>query len=223
MKKILFYVLLFIVTGLHAQLKEGYIRYAMKMDAKGSELSQQLFGLTETKMYFKNGKSLSVTSTPLTTMKVLNDEKGMLMLTEAGDYKIFVRKSRAELDQAKKKSMESKKAQIDIVYTQEKKTILGYPCTKAIITSAGAPGKDNKFIVWFTEKISNAQGITQNYSDALTKLKGMPLEFDMDKNGTKIQMTVKEISSKPVPDATFVLSTAGYTEKDARDLKKSFR
>jgi GLPGLI family protein len=225
MKKYLVCISLFLASQMYAQVKEGFIRYSMKMDKKGAdELFNQMMGLSETKMYFKKGKSLAITTTPLTTMRILNDEKGLLMLTEAGEHKIFMRKTRQEIEQARLRRLEKMpKSRVSIVYTNEKKKILGYDCTKAVIQYPDAHEKENKFIVWYTTAIDNPPNPNQAYPDELARIKGLPLEFDMEKNGMKMQMTVKEISLKPVPDAVFVLSTAGYIERVPKDPKKPTR
>ena len=50
-------------------------------------------------------------------------------------------------------------------------------------------------------------------------LKGMPFEYAGGQGGMKFKMTAKEVSTDPVADSKFVLSTEGYKVMTADELK----
>lgn len=106
---------------------------------------------------------------------------------------------------------------INIEYTKETKTILGYVCKKAIIKA-----KDNKrndtieYVVWYTDKIPNKMKNSNNGNNGniseLSKIPGMPMEYSFDLQGIKVTVTVTDINYDPVPDEIFNISTDGYQE-----------
>ncbi len=51
-------------------------------------------------------------------------------------------------------------------------------------------------------------------------LKGAPLEFDSNQGGMKMKMTATKVSTSPLADSQFILSTDGYTEMKMEDLQK---
>jgi hypothetical protein len=104
-----------------------------------------------------------------------------------------------------------------IEYTSEKKKIAGYECTKAIVTSTEKETKDSKIIVWVTDKIKYDAGKNKGGKDMmdLGDIKGYPLEIEIKQSqqgmDMKILMTATDVSTAPLADATFNVSTEGYT------------
>ncbi len=100
-----------------------------------------------------------------------------------------------------------------------KKKIAGYECKKAIVETKNQKGETNKTDVWYCEKL---QGVSNTSSGMGTfkGLKGASLEFSAQQGPMKIQMTATNVSTAPVADSKFVISTEGYTEIKAEDLKK---
>lgn len=196
-------------TSIQAQVKEGSIKYKMELTgAPGGNDMAAILGNASMTIYFKNDKSLTDMVSPVYTMKTLTDSKGMLMVMETIGQKSFTRNTNEELAKEKPKSYDPQ-----VVITKEKKKILGYDCTKALITTKDSKDKLSTTVMWYTDKIRCAAiaGITN--TDVLGKIKGTPLQIEIDKGAVKSRITAAEISVKPVPDAVFVLSTAGYTEK----------
>lgn len=145
-------------------------------------------------------------TTPAYHMRTLTDNTGVLMLMDAMGQKFYTRKSKEDI--AKRKTPEPL-----ISVTNETKKILGYDCKKAFITVTGNKGTVVKMAIWATDKIRNVPGIGPVNAEALSKLKGMALEVDMEQGGIKTKMTATEISTKPLTDAVFVVSTNGFAER----------
>ena len=220
MKKLFVLIAFIIATNINAQIREGIVRYNLLLENPSSKSANPMLGNSETIIYFKNGKILSEIITKAYTMKALSDDKGMLILMDVvTGTKFFTMKTKAEID---KEKIQKKIQEPTVEYTKEKKVIIGYECTKAFISFKDSHGKDMKITVWYTEKIKNFPGSGGIVDpDMLIKLKGMALEVDILLGGLKGKMTVNNISTKPVPNAVFTLSTAGYTERKVTDMKRS--
>lgn len=209
MRKLLTLFVLVLCTSVQAQVKEGSIKYKMELTgAPGGDEMAAVLGNASMTIYFKNDKSLTDMVSPVYTMKTLTDSKGVLMLMESIGQKSFTRNTKEELTKEKPKDFDPQ-----VLITKEKKKILGYDCTKALITTKDSRGKSSTTVMWYTDKIRCAAiaGITN--TDVLDKIKGTPLQIEIDRGSVKSRITAAEISVKPVPDAVFALSTAGYTEK----------
>jgi GLPGLI family protein len=210
MRKIMLLAGLVLSLGALAQAKEGFVKYKTSMSS-GTDANDMaaLLGNSSLNIYFKNERSLTEMVTPLYNIRTLSDSKGTLMLMDGTGEKIFTRTSAEE---AAKNKMPAKNAEPVLTITNEKKKILGYDCVKATVTS-----KDNttNIILWFTDKIVCSASTGFVPEEILKKIKGLPLEMNIDKGPIKSKITASEISVKPLPDAVFILSTAGYTEKKA--------
>lgn len=213
MKKLIVILGTIFISQLQAQVKEGFVKYNMEIGSDASKGMNPMSGNTDVIIYFKNEKTLMEMITPIYTMKTLMDEKGSIILMDGAGQKFFIRKTRDEMlkEKASKKMIEPV-----IVFTNEKKKILGYDCTKATITIDNGRGGKSTMTGWHTDKIHTG-GATMGFLDAevAAKFKGMLLEVDRKQGSISTKMTATEISMKPVPDSKFVLSTAGYVEKKA--------
>jgi GLPGLI family protein len=204
MKKLLFILsILFIGTIARAQISEGVINYDMKMEGMPPEATTMMGNMT-TKISFKKGKALTEVKTNINNIKTLVDATGMLMLMDNMGQKMYSKIS------AEKMKQQMSGYTPAITYTNEKRTIAGYSCVKAIITIKRGKDQSSKMDVWYTNKI--APIITSSNTAFLTGLKGMPMEYEMNQGPMKMKLTAKNVSTSPVADATFNLSTAGYTE-----------
>lgn len=204
--------------SLNAQIKEGYILYDMKIEGLPPEQAAMM-GDMETKVTFKNGKALTEVTSMMFSQQMVVDETGMTMLMEQMGNKIAMKQTKEEMDKAEAK-VKDKPADPKIEYTNETKMIAGYECKKAIITTVGKDKKEEKMEMWYCEKFENpnkeGKGRGQN---VMKGLKGMPFEYAGGQGGMKFKMTAKEVSTDPVADSKFVLSTEGYKVMTADELK----
>jgi GLPGLI family protein len=167
----------------------------------------------ETKIFFKGEKSRTETNSAFGSYIVVTDEKQMIMLMDQMGQKQFVKMSKEEMEKENKKRPDPK-----ITYTDEKKTIAGYECKKAVVESKDEKGTDEKTDVWYCEQLPYKH--VGRGGDKFKGLKGAALEFDMAQGPMKIKMAATEVSKSPVADSKFVISTDGYTEIKMEDLKK---
>jgi GLPGLI family protein len=216
MKKLITAAALLLSAFTFAQ-KEGSVTYVMTMEGLPPEQAAMM-GDMETKIFYKDKKTYTEMNSMMYSYKIVNDDNGQLFLMDQMGNKFFTRTTKEELD---KMAGESKDKEPKIEYTNETKTIAGYECKKAIVTSTGKDG-ETKTDVWYSEKVPYVSqgGGGRRGGEMFKGLKGMPLEFAVKQGQFNIKMSAKEVSFDKVPDSKFVLSTEGYTEKKMDELKK---
>lgn len=214
MKKLITAVAIFCCAFTYAQ-KEGSVTYVMTMEGLPPEQAAMM-GDMETKVFFKDNKTYTEMNSMMYSYKILNDDNGQLFLMDQMGNKFFTRTSKAELD---KNAEVAKDKEPKIEYINETKTIAGYECKRAIVTSQGKEG-EVKTDVWYSEKVPYvSQGGGRKGGEMFKGLKGMPMEFAVKQGPMNIKMSAKEVSFDKVPDSKFVVTTEGYTEKKMEDVK----
>ena len=205
--------------SLNAQIKEGSITYAMTIEGLPPEQAAMI-GDMESKVTFKNGKSLNEISSMMFTNQVLVDEKGtMLMLMEQMGNKIAVKQTKEEMEKEEAKQKD-KPTDPKMEYTNETKTIAGYECKKAIVTITNKDKKEEKMDVWYCDKFANSNKEGKGRGQGFMKgLNGMPFEYSGSQGAMKFKMMAKEVSIDPVSDSKFELSTDGYKMMTMDELK----
>lgn len=194
-----------------AQISEGSVTYAVTMEGLPPEQASMMKGM-ELTMMFKAKKSRAEFSSAMMTTTSVNDDNGSLTLMDGMGQKTFVKMSKADLEKDAKKVAEPK-----ITYIDEKKTIAGYECKKALVEVKDKKGEVQKVTVWYTEKLPYTSGGKMNQFKGL---KGAPLEFDAAQGPYKMKFSATKVSLSPVADSQFTLSTDGYTEMKKEDLQK---
>lgn len=194
-----------------AQIKEGSITYSVNFQGLPPEYESMMKG-SEMKVYFKDKKSRSEFISPMSSNTTISDETTSTTLVDAMGQKYFYKMNKADMEKENKKTPDPK-----ITYVDEKKTIAGYECKKAIIESKNEKGEDQKVDVWYTDKIQSHSAGKQ--SGQFKNLKGAPLEFSINQGQFRMQMTATNVSTSPLPDAKFAANTDGYTEKSYAEMK----
>ncbi len=177
--------------SLNAQIKEGYVLYDMKIEGLPPEQAAMM-GDMETKVTFKNGKALTEVTSMMFSQQMVVDETGMTMLMEQMGNKIAMKQTKEEMEKAEAK-VKDKPADPKIEYTNETKTIAGYECKKAIITTVGKDKKEEKMEMWYSDKFENPNKEGKGRGQGVMKgLKGMPFEYAGGQGGMKFKMTAKD-------------------------------
>jgi GLPGLI family protein len=214
MKKLIFSLIA--VAGLlttQAQIKEGSITYSVNFEGLPPEYAGMMKG-SELKVYFKDKKSRSEFVNAFSSNTTISDENNTTTLVDAMGQKYFYKMSKADMEKESKKNPEPK-----ITYLEDKKTIAGYECKKAVLETKNDKGEAQKMDVWYTDKIQSSSGSGRNQGQ-FKNLKGAPLEFSMNQGQFKMQMTATNVSTSPVADAKFTANTEGYTEKSYAEMKQ---
>lgn len=198
-----------------AQIKEGAVTYSVNFEGMPPEQAGMMKG-TEMKTFFKENKFRWELSNAFFNTVTVSDENSSTTLSESMGQKTFYKLKKEDIEKESKKHPEPK-----ITYTEEKKTIAGYECKKAIVETKTEKGEATKVDVWYTDKIQNSSSASGKMGASQFKgLKGAPLEFSMIQGPMKMQMVATNVSTSPVTDAKFTVSTEGYTEVKYEDLKK---
>ncbi|MDF2448183.1 MAG: hypothetical protein K0R26_687 [Bacteroidota bacterium] len=204
--------------SLNAQIKEGSITYDMKMEGLPPEQAAMM-GDMELKTTFKNDKVLSEMSSMMFSSQTCVDEKGMTMLMEQMGNKIAIKQTKEEMEKEAAKSKD-KPTDPKIEYLNETKTIAGYECKKAVITTVGKDKKEEKMEVWYSDKFENPNKEGKGRGQGFMKgFKGLPFEFSNAQGGMKFTMIAKAVSTDPIDDSKFNLSTDGYKMMTMDELK----
>jgi len=136
--------------------------------------------------------------------------------------KIGVKQTKEEMEKEAAKSKE-KPADPKIEYTTETKTIAGYECKKALITTVVKDKKEEKtetIELWYSDKFENPNKEGKGRGQSIMKgLNGMPFEYSGGQGAMKFKMVAKEVSVDPISDDKFNLSSDGYKMMTMDELK----
>ena len=205
--------MLSVVSFAQEEINEGVLTAKQTMSSDNEQMNARLqaMGETNAKTYFKDSKSRSETSSPMTGDMVIvidGNEKQMLMLmNQPGLGKKYMLES---IDPSEEdiKNMTVEKG-------SETKTILGYECQQYIVKMQ-QNGQDVEMEMFTTDKIS---AVSQNTTAMAGKVEGFPLYFVMKMNQMGATIEVKseitEIKKEPVSDDKLSLTPPeGYTKME---------
>lgn len=219
MKKIITAAALIFVSAIGFSQDNYTVKMSMKIDGLPPEYAAA--GKQETVSYTKGDKTKTEVTGMMGSQIVLFDGKKQTVLIEQMGNKMGYTATKEEMEAMNDKSESKPKVE----YTTEKKTIAGYECTKAIVTSVDKDKKENKVIVWVTDKIKSESHKTKggrgmvNFGD----LKGYPLEMEMKNmaQGTELKITITAtgVSTAPIADSVFVVDTEGYKLMTYKEFK----
>jgi len=224
MKTIITCAALVLVSAIAFAQDNYTVKMNMKIDGLPAEYAAM--GEQETLTYLKGEKSKVEITGMMGSQIIVSDGKNYTFLTDAMGNKSGYTATKEEMERGEKGKSESKPK---IEYTTEKKMIAGYECTKAIVTSTDKDKKDNQIIVWITEKITsnaakNKKG--KNMMD-LGDIKGYPLEMEMKQSqqgmDMKIMITASEVTTTPIADSVFNVSTDGYNMVSYKDAMEKMK
>jgi hypothetical protein len=134
-------------------------------------------------------------------------EKGT-MISEYGNQKILVALNREDMADRNKKY-----EQAEVIFKEEKKTILGYECKHALLKL-----KDGTIIHVYVAP--GLQFQNKHYDSPFHFFSGFPLEFESEVMGEWYRYTATKVLFDVVPSAQFDLPKKGYTEMNYQEVKK---
>lgn len=212
----LFFLFTFSVV---AQTTEGHVSYTITSSTNNPDMQMVIGMMDGSKMdiYFtpeatrtdvKMGLMMSVIS--ITNLKT----KDILSLMDGMGSKFATKNTITNMTE------NADSSKVEITYTEETKTILDFPCKKAIVK--GADGVETFF--WFTEDIKiNVEG--QNYFNS--KVPGFPMEFEINNNGLTMKFTAttieKELPKKTKSTLFDMTVPEGYELKTTDELMQMGR
>jgi hypothetical protein len=224
--------LIYVLGLLLLNLSTGYAQdsYTIKMTLKIEGLPPEYAGFGEQDLvsYMKGELYKNESSSMMGSSSICFDGKLITSINDKMGTKTGYTATKEEMDAANPKEAQEKPK---IEYTNETKKIAGYDCTKAIMTSISPDGKENKVIVWVTDKIKSStkgrrtggRGMQMDFGD----LKGYPLmiEATQNQNGNdmKIIITATEVSTAALDDSVFTVNTEGYTMMSYQQMMENMK
>jgi GLPGLI family protein len=217
MKKIL--LSLIFITGMvitsFAQLKEGHVTYKIDATTDNPEM-QMSVGMIQGStmdMYFKEKVTrtemkMGVMMTVVTISDATSGNVLMLLNGMIGQKAITTTQSDIE-------KVDSEKPTFEVTLVDETKTIVEYTCKKAILTDA----EGNETVFWYTEEIE----VSKKGQSSMNELvPGFPMQYEINKSGMKMVMTVTKLEKKLDVKSTELFDMTipeGYTTMTAEELK----
>ncbi|HUH28609.1 hypothetical protein [Gelidibacter sp.] len=215
MKKILFIVAATLSVTMFAQqqIDEGVVISKQTMSSDNEQMNAQLAMLGDmiTTTYFKNDKSRSELSNPMTGNTVFiadnNSKKSLVLMDNA-----MIGKKYMESDiSAAEEDLEN----VSVEKTNETKTILGYECTKYNVVM-NKDGAEVKMEIYSTDKL---KAISQQATSFGKDFSGFPMYMNMaiEQQGMKMNMVIEvtEVKAEKVSDEKFSMTPPeGYSKTE---------
>ncbi len=213
MKKllVLFTLSLGVFVSAQSELTEGVVVSKQTMASDNAEMQAQFatIGDMQTTTYFKDNKSRSEVSSPITGDIITIIDKDTNETLVMMDNPMLGKKYMLQKNEISDEQLEG----IDIVAGNGTKTILGYEC-KQYNVSLEKEGVKMEMELYTTESIN---AVSQQLDMLGGKLKGFPLYMIMKMNqmGNNITITteVTDINKDVVPDDKFNMTPAAGYEK----------
>jgi len=194
---------------------EGVITYKITYpDSKIPESQLAMFPKLMT-VTVKGTKAKTEMSTGMGNQTEITDyaEKTKVALLDMMGQKYAIKETMAEIQ----KEIDKEPKPV-VVVTTETKTIVGYPCKKAIITT-NDDGEKTTTEVWFTSELGSKE---INFDNPLYKdIDGMLMEFTMTQPQITMMFTVSNIEKKSVSAKEFDIP-ADYKLTTKEELKSKF-
>lgn len=211
MKKQLILLCLFVGTTLAAiaQTKKGEVVYTMNFSSDNPEMSMvsSMMAGSQMTMYFMPGKSRAdISMGMMGNMTTISDQKQKKTL---GLVDMMGMKYATETPLENQPAEDNANQNVEI--TSETKDILGYTCTKALVTSEGSV-----MTIWFTKDI---QAFTNGQQYHNSQIPGFPLSISINQNDMNIDMTAKEVKTSVSKKMFSMKVPEGYEMKTAEELE----
>lgn len=213
MRKLLFIVICVFSVTIHAQkqIDEGVITSKQTMSSDNEQMNAQLAMLGDmvTTTYFKNDKSRSETTNPMTgtTVFIVDDvsKKAIMFMDNAMLGKKYVETDITPSDE----DLEN----VTIEKTDEKKTVLGYECTKYNVTM-NKDGANVKMEMYATDKL---KAISQQTTAFGKDFSGFPMYMTLavEQQGVKMNLLIEvtDVKAENVSDDKFDMTPPeGYSK-----------
>jgi len=217
MKSSLTFILLFLVSAALVAGKpfDGVITYKISYpDSKFSEAQLNMFPKVMTVSVKGSKARTEMNVGGGTTVEILDYvAKTKVALINMMGQKFAIKQTAQEIE---KKNAQQPKGIVNV--TNETKSIAGYNCKKAIVTS-DEDGVKSTFEVWFTEELG---GKDANFDNPLYKdINGVMLEFLIKTPQITMKLSATSVEKKAVSAKDFEIPT-DYTLTTQEELKSKF-
>jgi GLPGLI family protein len=202
--------LLFAGNAAFAQF-EGTVVYTMETQGLTPEQAAMMGGSSEFTIYVKGDKSRSEMSMGPVNNVTITDrkEKYQVLLMDMMGNKYMIRQTLEQFNADNNTSKQTVK-----LIDGETKTIAGYKCKKAEVTSTDKDGKAFTSVVWYTEEFKPTSSTDFSKFNGLP---GYPMEFESKQGPYTIKMSVKSIVKGTVADSKFEVPKDGYKVMNSKE------
>ena len=176
-------------------ISEGVVEY----DAAVVDKQHPMAGLVPNSMsmFFKQGLYCSeMTTMGVFTSKFIANSKEKTFITMV---KVFDMKN-ACIENEKQIKGEKDAYKLNFKHTKDTKIIAGYKCKRVIATRESDPS--DVFDVYYTEELDVKK---PNYSTPYDSLKGIVMQFRLQKFGMEMEFKAKSVRKEDIPDSMFDL------------------
>ena len=183
-----------------SKISEGTIEYAVTYPPGNQDNFMTSMLPATIKYNFKNNEAsvdLEISMGIVSTSLIANLNKKQVMQT----LSVMGKKFAVVMDTNGVKKMLEKEPKRKITFLKETKQIAGYKCEKAHIDFEADSIKD--FDVYYTKDI-NIQD--PNWSSPFNEIKGVLMEFQIQKYGVEMILTAKNVIKRDIEDGHFELS-----------------
>lgn len=201
------FTLSFILPG-KSPVFEGKVVYSISYEELPAEYEAYVSMMPkEMTMYIKNEKARIEQNTGMgTTITIVDKTKNetIILMDMMGMKNAYKGASDEKKDGSTEKPV--------IKLSSETKTIAGYTCKRADVTTK----VDNEEVtntIWYTDQLPS--GLTKGVDG----IDGFPMEYSVKASGMTMAMTVKSITAEKVPDSYFTIPD-GYSVKSMDELQK---
>jgi GLPGLI family protein len=207
---------LFISTGF-AQDFEGKIEFEIKNEEK-SDPKMSMMMPKKSSMFVKNGnirmemdmamgmKSASITDGKTGNTTTLMDLMGQKYAISSNKDDAFMKK-------------QQEKMKVSVTQTDEKKTIAGYTCQKAIVSFTDTIStSETSLTVWYTKDLNFGNKHVQG---PFASIEGSMLEYSISQSGFGMQFTAIKVIQEKVDDAKFEIPTE-YKRMTQEEMMRMF-
>ncbi len=210
MKQLLFIVAFFAFTITTTAQTGGHISYSMEMSSDNDDMAMAISMMQGSTMdlYFSGDKAkASVQMGSMMTMTTVTDaaKKKGIMLMDAMGSKIAYEMA---TDAAETTGPAPKP-----VITAETKDILGFKCTKVVVTDSTG----NQTVVWVTKELKSSLQGQQQFGG--TGGIGTPLEFSTEAKGMKIHFVAVKYDKEAAESEFNMTIPEGYKIMTEEEIK----
>ncbi len=174
---------------------------------------------TESTIYFKGQMSRAEIKMQMgNTVAITDGKEGVTTtLMDMMGNKMAIKFTKEDIEKEKKKNGNEKP---DVKITDETKTIAGYLCKKAVITTKNSNDKTTTMNIWFTKDIAAPNSMRSGASN-YEGLDGFMMEFETKMNSLTMKMTCRSAEQTTVENSMFVIPE-GYKTMTMDEMKNSF-
>jgi hypothetical protein len=222
MKKLIVFTIAFwsfcSILSAQKSITEGSVDYVMKFS--GDNPMMAMMGSPTMALKFKGDLSrldmnMMNGLIKMTTITDSKKQKALMLM----DISMMGKKSAVEMTPDDMKSADKEQIEqvgevkVDYFYN-ERKSIMGYDCYKAIVSV----GDDVSIVMYLTEAIKiDAKQVNKSMSN----VKGFPLEYEMDQQGMKINVVAQKVTTDKQDAKLFELKVPAGYEKMTLDQFKA--